>query len=92
MIEITAIRVEGGAGHEHITDVLWRSAATALGQSPRQAIIDWLMVSDQNQAVVVDGSAEIHTVAVVLGPDRPAYLRTRANGVWTDDLLSLPRF
>ncbi len=91
MIEITAIRLAGGNGHEHITDVQWRSAATAEGQSNRQAIVDWLSASKDNHAVVVSGS-ETLPVAVVLAPNQPAYIRACSDGSWTDDLLALPTF
>jgi hypothetical protein len=91
MIEITAIRLEEGSTHEHITNVLWRSAATALGQCPRQAIVDWLAERNENQAVVADGSGWVH-IAVVHRPNQPAYIRTHADGVWTDNLLALPTF
>jgi hypothetical protein len=91
MIEITAIRFEGGNEHEHITHVLWRSAATALGHSPSRAIVDWLDESTDNQAVIADHSTTV-PVAVVRRPNEPPYLRTRADGTWTDQLLSLPTF
>lgn len=91
MIEITAIRLEEGSTHEHITNVLWRSAATALGQCPRQAIVDWLTESNENHAVVADGSGWVH-IAVVQRPNQPPYIRTHADGVWTDNLLELPTF
>jgi Protein of unknown function (DUF3892) len=91
MIEITGIRFDGGDGHEHISDVLWRSAATSLACSPRQAIVDWLEKSNENQAVVAGGSAEVQ-VAVVRRSDQPPYLRARADGVWSDELLGLPSF
>jgi hypothetical protein len=91
MIEITAIRFEEGSMHEHVTDVLWRSAATSLGQCPRQAIVDWLDESNENQAVVADGSGWVH-IAVVRRPNQSPHIRTHRDGVWTDDLLALPRF
>jgi hypothetical protein len=91
MIEITAIRFEGGSTHEHITDVLWRSAATALGHCPREAIVSWLDESNENQGVLADGSGWVH-IAVVRPPDTSPYIRAQRDGVWTDDLLALPRF
>jgi uncharacterized protein DUF3892 len=91
MIEITAIRLEDGSTHEHITDVLWRSAATTLGHCPRQALVDWLGESNENQAVVAGRSGWVH-VAVLIRPNRPPYIRTHADGVWTDDLMALPTF
>jgi Protein of unknown function (DUF3892) len=91
MIEITAIRFEGGSAHEDITDVLWRSAATALGHCPREAIIGWLDESNENRAAVADGSGWVD-VAVVRRPSQSPYIRARRDGVWRDDLLALPRF
>lgn len=91
MIEITAIRLQGGEGHEHITDVMWRRETTSIGQTARQAIVDWLDESNDNAAVVADGSSWVR-LAVVRRPNQPPYLRTRADGSWTDHLLSLPNF
>jgi hypothetical protein len=59
MIEITAIRLEGGRGHEHITGVLWRRATTSQGVTMRQAIVDWLSQSSENEAVVAEMSERV---------------------------------
>ena len=91
VIEITAIRLAGGDGHEHVAEVLWRSAATALGHSPPAAIIDWLSASSDNQAVIARGGEPVR-LAVVREPCRPPYLRARKDGEWIDDMLRLPRF
>jgi hypothetical protein len=53
--------------------------------------VDWLSEGNENQAVVADGSTYVQVV-IVRRPSQPPYLRTRANGVWTDSLLSLPAF
>lgn len=91
MIEITAIRLAGGTSHEHITDVLWRNATTSTGLCPKEAIVDWLSVSTENQAVVADGSARVR-VLVVRPTNGPPYIRAHSDGLWTDDLLALPAF
>jgi len=91
MIEITAVRLTGGIGHEHITDVMWRSEATPAGLTSRQALVDWLSTSSSNQAVALDGQGTVQ-VEVVRPAGEPPYLRARAGGTWTDDLLALPRF
>jgi hypothetical protein len=89
MIEITAIRFAGGHDHEHITALQWRSAATYAGLIP--ALISWLGANDANQAVVADGSERV-PVLVVRPSDQPPYIQARADGVWTDNLLTLPTF
>jgi hypothetical protein len=90
VIEITAIRVVRGYGHEHITDVMWRSAATSTGLSTVEGIIGWLSANANNQAVVADPLGV--EVAVVRPAGQPPHLCARADGKWTDDLLALPRF
>jgi hypothetical protein len=91
MIQITAIRFAGGKAHENITDVRWRSTSTSAGQSTRQAMVAWLSASSSNQAVVADGSEWVD-VALVRASDQRPYIRTQADGVWTDNLLALPTF
>jgi hypothetical protein len=89
-IEITAIRLQGGDGHEHITVVRWRSPTTSMGLATRPRIVAWLSQTSENQAVLADGTTQIQ-VAVQRRPNQPPLLRTRVDGQWTDHLLSLPR-
>jgi hypothetical protein len=51
MIEITAIRLDGGTAHEHITHLQWHSKSSS-GLSSREALIEWLNERSENQAVV----------------------------------------
>lgn len=91
MVEITAVHmaVSFGGGHEHISSVRWRNPDTgAIGESSRQEMVDWLRkagarayVRDRWRVIEV-GIVEWYT----------PYIRTFADGVWTDNLLSLPRF
>ena len=90
IIEITAIRLQGGNGHKHITVVRWRSPTTSIGLATRPRIVDWLSQRTENQAVLADGTTQIQ-VAVQRRPNQPPLLRTRIDGRWTDHLLSLPR-
>lgn len=92
MIQITAIKQQGGQGHEHISEVQWRNTSTGqTGQSTRQAIADWLSESRANQAVVANGAQWVY-VAVCRPTGQPPYIRTHADQEWTDNLLALPRF
>jgi hypothetical protein len=52
-------------------------------------MIAWLRASDSNVALVSDGRrwVRVHVVNA-----HPPYLQTYADGVWTDNLLALPRF
>jgi hypothetical protein len=87
MIEITAIRLQGGNSHDHVTDVRWRSA----GQSTLEAIVARLSASQDNHAVVADGPDRV-AVAVVLPSGEPRYIRACVDGAWTDHLVTLTRF
>jgi len=92
MIEINAIRLTGGENHEHIAFLQWRNTQTeSTGQSTRQAIVEWLEESKANQAVVAHQGKWVY-VGVVSPQSDLKYLRTYADGTWTDNLLSLPRF
>jgi catechol-2,3-dioxygenase len=88
-VEITAVHMSGGDKHEHIADVKWASRQTSeTGASTREVMVDWIE-NKKGQAVVTDGK---NTVSVGVVTATPKYLRTYADGVWTDNLLALPRY
>lgn len=89
MIEITAVHMTDGASHQHIATVRWVNPSNAnVGQTERGAMVSWLEVNG-NRAVVSSGQRQVE-VGVV--DAKPPYLRSYADGVWTDNLLALPRF
>jgi catechol-2,3-dioxygenase len=89
MIEITAVHMANGASHQHIASVRWVNPSNAnVGQTERGAMVSWLQ-DNGNRAVVQSGQRQVE-VGVV--DANPPYLRTYADGVWTDNLLALPRF
>lgn len=90
MVRVTHIRLSpDGTRHEHITEVRWTNPTTgATGDSTRQQMVDFL-TGGANRAVVVAGGTEVE-IGVVNA--HPPYIRTHADGVWTDNLLALPHF
>ena len=89
MVYVTAVHMEGGQQHEHIASVQWRNPAdNGTGQSMREAMVDWIQ-NKNGDARVNDGRNEVQ-VGVVKAT--PPYLRTHADGKWTDNLLALPRY
>ncbi len=89
MVRVTAVRTTGGTSHEHITDLRWMNPANAeVGTSTKQAIVEWLRQPDA-RAFVADGTT---TVEVGVVEATPPYVRTYADGRWTNNLLALPRF
>ncbi len=92
MIYVTAIRMSppDSQQHEHITHVQWHD--TGNGQSnymSKQDAVDWLNRSSSNR-LWVQGNPKDAEVFVV--DATPPYLRTAADGYYTNNLLSLPRF
>ena len=87
---ITARHMVGGNGHEHIASVRWQNTtdATSTGTNTREAMVEWIR-DKKGQAYVWDGSRSV-SVGVVEATQ--PYLRTYADGVWTDNLLALPTF
>jgi len=53
-------------------------------------MVAWIEDKD-GKAYVDDGRGHRVSVGVVEPSHEPKYLRTYADGVWTDNLLSLPR-
>ena len=88
-VQITAIHLVNGRKHEHIAEVAWTNPNTnESGKSTRTTMVDWL-TKPSNQAYVTDG---ISTVDVGVVKATPPYLRTHADGKWTDNLLALPEY
>lgn len=91
MVYITAIHLAGGSEHEHVASVRWLNAENGQsGESDRAAMVEWLdRVGTSNIAKVAgpQGSAQVGVV-----DSQPKYLRTYADGQWSNNLLSLPKF
>jgi hypothetical protein len=89
-IRITAVRLSGGQGHEHITRLWWTDPASGrTGDNSRPQIVTW--IEDNGKAYVDDGRGDRADVLVVTPRYGDKYLRTYADGQWTDNLLALPR-
>ena len=78
----------GNDDHTHITACRWRDPeANVTGESIRSDVVDWIL-NGGNAYVIVDG----HLVPVHVVQAGKPFLRSHADGVWSDDLLALPRF
>ncbi|MFL1897519.1 DUF3892 domain-containing protein [Streptomyces tauricus] len=90
-IQITAVRLSGGTTHEHITHLWWTGQESGkTGNSTRAQIVDWIE-NQAGKAYTSDRAGHRAEVAVVTPARGEKYLRTRADGVWTNNLLALPR-
>jgi hypothetical protein len=89
-IRFTAIRLSGGTSHQHITRLWWINPATGkTGDNTRAEIVDWIE-TENGKAYVEDRYGNRADVLVVTPASGPKYLRTYADGMWTDNLLALP--
>lgn len=90
MIHITEIHMSpGGTGHEHIASVRWRNPGTgATGENTRAGMVEW--IDQGGEARVRDSRGGDVVVGVVRAT--PPYIRTYADGVYTDNLLYLPQY
>ncbi|MCX4758596.1 DUF3892 domain-containing protein [Kitasatospora purpeofusca] len=91
-IQITAVRLSpGGATHEHITHLWWTDQASGdTGNSTRAQLVDWIE-NQSGRAYTCDAAGHRTEVAVVTPAHGEKYLRTRADGVWTNNLLAVFR-
>jgi hypothetical protein len=89
-IRFTAIRLSGGTDHEHIVHLWWTNPSTGKsGDNTRASLVDWIE-NDNGKAYVEDGAGNRADVGVVAPTHGAKYLRTHADGKWTNNLLALP--
>ena len=82
--------MEGGSEHRHIAKVMWEEkVGSKTDTSTTAQMVDWIR-NKGGEAFVKDSSNR--EVAVGWVDETPPYLRTHADGVPTDNLLSLPEF
>jgi uncharacterized protein DUF3892 len=90
-IRMTAIRLSGGQGHEHIVRLWWTDPADGdSGDNSRAEIVAWIE-GKNGKAYVEDARGNRADVGVVTPQVGAKYLRTYADGRWTNNLLALPR-
>lgn len=79
----------GGWDNEHIIAVRWVcDQDSSVGESSREVMVEW--IANQGGYACVLGPNSQSQVGVVNA--KPPYLRIHANGIWNDNLLSLPTF
>lgn len=93
MILITSVHMDstGIQTHEHIESVAWRNPETsATGTSTVAEIIEFI---EKGGSVKVSAGGKTVDVGAVR-PNRPGkpHIRTHADGEWSNNLLSLPRY
>lgn len=92
-VQIRCIKKDSGNHenpHEGITNFGWVNEQTrAMGQSTRAQMIEFLE-SQNGKAYVKDIFGNLVYIGIVTTKLGTKYLRTHADGKWTDNLLSLP--
>jgi hypothetical protein len=89
-LQIVAVGLQGGEGHEHITEIFWEGVSSS-GLTTSQALMAWLREDAEHEAWLTAGGRRVG-VEVVTPIGAPSHLRSRtAEGRWGDHLLALPR-
>lgn len=89
MVYVTAIHLVGGREHQHIAEVKWQNPSRhETGNSSRATMVEWI-ANKKGDARVKDARGEVRIGVVNASPP---YLRTHADGRWTDNLLALPQY
>lgn len=91
-IQITHVRFGGTTKTEdEIVRYKWKSDQTGeIGDSDKPTLVNWIDVQ-KNSAYVGAGSNRV-SVGVVRPQGGQPYLRTYADGKWTNNLVNLPTF
>ncbi|MEV4688233.1 DUF3892 domain-containing protein [Microbacterium sp. LWH3-1.2] len=91
-IEITHVRFGSSKKtEEEIVRYRWKTISNGpIGESDRPSLVRWIE-SSEGEAYVASGAGRIEVGVVGLAKGR-AYLRARADGQWTNDLVDLPTF
>lgn len=86
-VQVTCItKSSPNGGHEHITHLGGNSGQWKWTREQVIASID----NNSNTFFVMNAAGKRANVGVVRPAGQAAYVRTHADGVWTDNLLSLP--
>ncbi|HET6274790.1 MAG TPA: DUF3892 domain-containing protein [Candidatus Cybelea sp.] len=93
MKQIVAVRMKGGNRHEHIAGVAYIDPSTRPISTGTLTLSGVLKLLDAGEEIVVVDS-ESNTVEVIRVKNvrGQRYVRTREDGVLTDNLLALPRY
>lgn len=87
-VYVTKRHMEGGSGHEHIARVKWEDRQSGQsGDSARAEMVTF--IDGGGVARVGDGSSFVEVGVVDASPK---YIRTYADGKWTNNLLALPTY
>lgn len=89
-IQFIARRMSGGTTHQHIVRLWWRDPADgSTGNNSRAELVRW--IEEQHGKAYTQDSLGRRAEVFVRTPVHGAkYLQTRADGVWTNNLLALP--
>lgn len=89
-LTITHIRLSDGTEHQHIVRYKWVDSSGSTGDNDKPAMVDWIE-NKGGLAFVGTGSSRVEVGVVHPATGQP-YLRTHADGTWTNNLLALPHF
>lgn len=91
MVYIYAVHMNSSGGrHQHIASMRWRNPDSGKSGQSTQAEMVAFVRKPSTAAYVCGGDGHMARVGVV--EETPPYVRTHADGDWSDNLLALPRY
>lgn len=91
--QIAAVRMKGGSRHEHIAGVAYIDPSTRPINTGNLTLSGVLKLLDAGEEIVaVDAEGNTVELIRVKNMRGNRYVRTREDGILTDNLLALPRY
>lgn len=91
-IQITRTELsDEGSTHQHISRLWWWDAAAKETKISTRAEIVSFIEDDKGEAYTKDDAGHRAEVQVRTPAQGPKYVQTKADGIWTDNLLALAK-
>ena len=91
MLQCTAVHLVGGTGHEHIAEIQCKDTSSGANSTKsRAAMVTY--VDAGNYAFCQDKGGDRAYLATRTSALGTRYVQTKADGIWADNLLALPRY
>jgi heme/copper-type cytochrome/quinol oxidase subunit 2 len=89
-VRFTAVHLVGGNRHEHIASL--KAVDTATGQQYDDTRANWVAYIERKNSGFVHDPYGNEISVYVNGNQYVKWVQTYADGIWTDNLLQLPKY
>jgi len=89
-VQFTAVHLVGGTRHEHIANL--KATDPATGRKYDDTRSEWVKFMNSGNSGYVRDQYGNQAEVGVRSNGATSWLQTHADGIWTDNLLALPRY